>query len=54
MIIEHEFISDFVVMVNYFVILSDIIFINLHLISLMYEYLICLMFYQENHIMAKY
>ena len=31
---EHDFISNFLVMVNSFVIFADIIFINLHLLSL--------------------
>ena len=54
MIIDHEFISNFLVVVNCFIIFTDIIFINLRLLSLTYLFPIHLMFYQENHITAKY
>ena len=36
MIIEHDFISDLVVVVDYFIIFKDIVFINSHLILLTY------------------
>ena len=54
MIIYHEFISNFIVVVNLFYIFADVIFIDLRLPSLAYYFPIHLMFYQDNHITAKY
>ena len=51
---EHEFISDFVVVVNSITILADIIFINFILLSLTYQLTTYLTFYWDNNITAKY
>ena len=52
--IEHKFISDFVVVVNFFTVFEDIIFTNLRLIFLTILFPIHHMFYQDNHMTAKY
>ena len=52
-VIEHDCISDFIVVVKLVSIFADIIFIHLRLFSLTYEFPIRCMFYQENNIRTK-
>ena len=48
-IIEHNFTSNFIVVVNSVSIFADVIFINLRLLFLMYQFPIHGMFYWENN-----
>ena len=54
MISEHDVISDFIVVVNFISIFADVIFMNLRLLLLTYQYPFNPIFYRENHIMVKY
>ena len=49
----HDFISNFVAVVNSFIIFAGVIFINLCLILMTYSFPIHLMLYRYNHINAK-
>ena len=53
-IIDNDFISNRIVVVYYFTIFADVIFINLCLILLTHYFLIYLVLNQYNHIMDKF